>query len=38
MSSAFAFKGIASEGISRQQAIEDVLWALMNSKEFLYNH
>jgi hypothetical protein len=27
-----------TEGISRQQAIEDVLWAVMNSKEFLYNH
>lgn len=33
MSSAFT-----SEGITRQQAIEDVLWAVMNSKEFLYNH
>ena len=23
---------------SRQQAIEDMLWAVMNTKEFLYNH
>jgi len=23
---------------SRRQAFEDVLWALFNSKEFLYNH
>jgi len=23
---------------SRQQGLEDVLWALMNTKEFLYNH
>ena len=23
---------------TRQQGLEDVLWALMNTKEFLYNH
>ena len=30
-----AFEG---EGSSRRQAIEDILWSLMNTKEFLYNH
>ena len=25
-------------GSDRRQAVEDVLWALVNSKEFLYNH
>lgn len=27
-----------SSEVSRQQAIEDMLWAVMNTKEFLYNH
>ena len=27
-----------SAGMNRQQAIEDILWAVMNTKEFLYNH
>lgn len=30
-----AFEG---EGSSRRQAIEDILWSLLNTKEFLYNH
>ena len=27
-----------AEGSSRRQAIEDILWSLLNTKEFLYNH
>jgi hypothetical protein len=27
-----------SAGTNRQQVIEDILWAVMNTKEFLYNH
>jgi hypothetical protein len=30
-----AFEG---EGSSRRQAVEDILWSLLNTKEFLYNH
>ena len=26
------------EGVDRRTAIEDVLWALLNTKEFIYNH
>ena len=25
-------------GANRRQAVEDVLWAVLNTKEFLYNH
>ena len=28
----------AFEGASRRQAAEDVMWTLLNTKEFLYNH
>ncbi len=28
----------ATEGLSRLDAIEDVLWTLLNSREFIYNH
>ena len=28
----------AAAGTNRHQAVEDVLWAVMNTKEFLYNH
>ena len=30
-----AFTAVAP---NRRQAVEDVLWALLNTKEFLYNH
>jgi uncharacterized protein DUF1549/uncharacterized protein DUF1553 len=26
------------EGVERRTAVEDVLWALLNTKEFIYNH
>lgn len=26
------------EGVDRRTAVEDVLWALLNTKEFIYNH
>ena len=36
---ALALEPIRAKGAgSRRQAFEDVLWALFNSKEFLYNH
>ncbi|MCB1231356.1 MAG: DUF1553 domain-containing protein [Verrucomicrobiae bacterium] len=28
----------ASEGLTRQQAIEDILWSLVNSAAFVFNH
>lgn len=36
--SAIASKAIPAAGDKRQAAIEDVLWALLNSAEFVFNH
>jgi hypothetical protein len=33
-----AAKAIANAGPNKQQAIEDVMWALLNSAEFVFNH
>ena len=30
--------GFSAEGATRQSATEDVLWALINSAEFVFNH
>ena len=33
-----AGKAFAVEGATRKSAIEDVMWALINSAEFVFNH
>ena len=34
----FYFKPLFSEGSNVKQALEDTFWALLNSREFLFNH
>jgi hypothetical protein len=33
-----ATSAFTAEGATRQSAIEDVLWSLLNSAEFVFNH
>ncbi|WP_238381288.1 DUF1549 and DUF1553 domain-containing protein [Mariniblastus fucicola] len=33
-----ALKATVAENANRQQALEDVFWALLNSREFVFNH
>ncbi len=35
---AVLLQSLAEAGIDRRAALEDVLWTLVNSKEFIYNH
>ena len=34
----YALAAYTAPGANRQQATEDVLWALLNSAEFVFNH
>jgi hypothetical protein len=35
---ALLLEAFKAEGVDRRTAVEDVLWALLNTKEFIYNH
>ena len=30
--------GLIEKAVNRRHAVEDILWALLNSNEFLFNH
>ena len=32
------FRDFKKEGIERQMAVEDLLWSLVNTAEFVFNH